>query len=171
MTDPTATATAAPPAPSGGTEAGAGEGAGTGGAASVHPLLSGLTTALGPSLTAAITTSPILLIGAGGIGCELLKNLALSGFTRVTVVDLDTIDVSNLNRQFLFRSSHVGQAKCAVAAEVGRAMAPGGSAEYRPLHGNVCDTATFNVQYIGQFALVLNALDNVTARRRVNRLW
>ena len=166
MTNPTATA--APPAPSGETETEAG--AGTGGAA-VHPLLSGLTTTLGSSLTTAITTSPILLIGAGGIGCELLKDLALSGFTRVTVVDLDTIDVSNLNRQFLFRQSHVGQAKCAVAAEVGRAMAPGGSAEYQPLHGNVCDTATFNVQYIGQFALVLNALDNVTARRRVNRLW
>ena len=164
MTDPAA----APPAPPGETEAGAG--AGTGGAAA-HPLLSGLAAALGPSLAAAIAASPILLVGAGGIGCELLKDLALSGFTRVTVVDLDTIDVSNLNRQFLFRAKHVGQAKCAVAAEVGRGMAPGGGAEYRPLHGNVCDTATFNVQYIGQFALVLNALDNVTARRRVNRLW
>ena len=164
MTDPAATA--APPAPSGETEAGTGTGGAT-----THPLLSGLRTALGSSLTSAITTSPILLIGAGGIGCELLKNLALSGFTRVTVVDLDTIDVSNLNRQFLFRASHVGQAKCAVAAEVGRAMAPGGGVEYEPLHGNVCDTATFNVSYISQFALVLNALDNVTARRRVNRLW
>ena len=46
-----------------------------------------------------------------------------------------------------------------------------GGVQYKALHGNVCDTATFNVSYIGQFALVLNALDNVTARRRVNRLW
>ncbi|KAL3816053.1 hypothetical protein ACHAXA_010358 [Cyclostephanos tholiformis] len=150
------------------------------------PILRGMRAALGPALLAEILHSRILLIGSGGIGCELLKNLALSGFRHVEVVDLDTIDVSNLNRQFLFRSHHVGMPKCVVASEAALRMVPPpppttpttpiqddattAKATYMPHHGNVFDNARFNVPYFQKFAIVLNALDNVAARRRVNRL-
>ena len=70
--------------------------------------LSGLERTLGSAVVEQILCSKILLVGSGGIGCELLKNLALSGFRHVEVIDLDTIDVSNLNRQLLFRGQHVG---------------------------------------------------------------
>jgi len=61
-----------------------------------------------------IEQARVLMVGAGGIGCELLKNLVLTGFGEVHLVDLDTIDLSNLNRQFLFRHEHIKKSKALV---------------------------------------------------------
>lgn len=59
--------------------------------------------------------SRVLMVGAGGIGCELLKNLVLTGFGEIHIVDLDTIDLSNLNRQFLFGMQHIKKSKALVS--------------------------------------------------------
>ncbi|KDO27496.1 hypothetical protein SPRG_07085 [Saprolegnia parasitica CBS 223.65] len=129
--------------------------------------MSFLSAALGDDLTRQIHASKILVVGAGGIGCELLKNLVLSGFVDITIVDLDTIDVSNLNRQFLFRSQHVGMSKAIVAREVALQFNP--SAKITAHHENI-KSSRYAIEYFEQFALVLNALDNVDARKHVNRL-
>lgn len=102
-------------------------------------------------------------------GCELLKNLALAGFSSLEVVDLDTIDVSNLNRQFLFRPQHVGQSKSAVAAEAASAFNPAVGA-ITSYHGNVIKGRQFTADFFRDFDLVINALDNQAARSHVNRM-
>lgn len=127
-----------------------------------------------------LATTPVLCVGAGGIGCELLKTLVLSGFRQIDVIDLDTIDVSNLNRQFLFRRAHVGQPKAVVAAAAAARLAPPGLTfadgitpipppSITPHHGDVRG-AGFGADWVRRFGLVLNGLDNLAARRHVNRL-
>lgn len=122
---------------------------------------------IGEERFAQIQAAKLLVIGAGGIGCEVLKNLVLTGFVDIEVVDLDTIDVSNLNRQFLFRRAHVDRPKSEVAAEAVKQFRP--EAKIKAYHGNVKESS-YGVEFISQFDVVINALDNLEARRHVNRL-
>ncbi|GFN16621.1 E1 ubiquitin-activating protein uba2 [Aspergillus tubingensis] len=119
------------------------------------------------TLARRIKESRVLLVGAGGIGCELLKNLLLSGFGEIHIIDLDTIDLSNLNRQFLFRFEHIKKPKALVAKEVAHKFQPG--AKLEAYHANIKDDQ-FNVDWFATFDVVFNALDNLDARRHVNRM-
>ncbi|KAI4134480.1 MAG: hypothetical protein LQ341_006019 [Variospora aurantia] len=114
-----------------------------------------------------IKQSRVLMVGAGGIGCELLKNLVLTGFGEVHIVDLDTIDLSNLNRQFLFRYEHIKKSKALVAKESAGQFNP--QVKLEAHHANIRDPQ-FNIDWFAGFHLVFNALDNLEARRHVNKM-
>lgn len=116
---------------------------------------------------------PILVVGAGGIGCEVIKTLALHGYTNLHLVDLDTVDGTNLNRQFLFDASSIGASKSFTTRStimrwrVWRECSPPPTivAYHDDIKSPRFDRAFFNTS-----AAVLNALDNVSARQHVNRL-
>ena len=89
--------------------------------------------------------------------------MALSGIKEIHVIDLDTIDVSNLNRQFLFRSSDIGSSKAKTAAEFIMKRVHG--CKVIPYHGKIQD---YDADFYRQFSVVISGLDNIEARRWIN---
>ncbi|EGR30664.1 ubiquitin-activating enzyme e1, putative [Ichthyophthirius multifiliis] len=108
----------------------------------------------------------LLLIGVGGIGCEVLKNLSQFKFKEIHILDLDTIEVSNLNRQFLFRKSHRGHYKSEVAKQVLEYQKP--FMNLKSHTKNIKDEQ-YGLKFFSQFNLVIMALDNQETRSFVNK--
>lgn len=123
----------------------------------------------GRSLQDKIQNLSMFLVGAGAIGCEMLKNWAMMGVASgkesvIHITDMDTIEKSNLNRQFLFRSKDVQQPKSSVAARAIKAMNPQVNVKSYVSRVGAESENTFNDDFFESLSGVCTALDNVEAR-------
>ena len=119
----------------------------------------------GQEVVNAVNEAKILVIGAGGLGCEILKDLSMSGFKNIHVIDMDTIDVSNLNRQFLFRQKDVGDYKSKVAANFIMNRVPSCK-----VIAHTCRIQEKDEEWYKAFQCIVAGLDNIDARRWMNSL-
>ncbi|KAA8499921.1 Ubiquitin-like modifier-activating enzyme 1 [Porphyridium purpureum] len=129
---------------------------------------------LGRSFVDRIRALRYFLVGAGAIGCEMLKNWALMGIGsgadgRVLVTDMDTIEKSNLSRQFLFRDSDIGAPKSGAAARAVQAMNAEMNVESFEDRVGPETEEKFDDAFWEGLSGVCNALDNVQARLYVDQ--
>jgi molybdopterin/thiamine biosynthesis adenylyltransferase len=113
---------------------------------------------------ALLARSKILVIGAGALGNEVLKNLALLGIGNVVVADMDHVELSNLSRSVLFRETDENKSKAECAAAAARHIFP--EIKIKALTGNVL--ADLGLGYVRWADVVIGALDNREARVFVN---
>jgi adenylyltransferase/sulfurtransferase len=112
-----------------------------------------------------LSRAKVAVIGAGALGNEILKNLALLGVGNVFVADRDAVANSNLSRSVLFREEDLGRPKVEVAAERAREIFP--ELRARPFHGNIVYDLGLGVYRWAD--VILGGLDNREARVAINQ--
>ncbi len=108
----------------------------------------------------------VLIVGLGGLGCAASQYLAAAGVGQLTLLDFDTVSVSNLQRQILHRDATVGQLKVASARDQLTAINP--AAAIVTIASLLEDAAM--AEQIAAHDLVLDCTDNVEVRNQLNRL-
>lgn len=114
------------------------------------------------------------IVGAGAIGCELLKNFAMAGIGcgptgEIIVTDMDSIEKSNLNRQFLFRSQDVQKLKATTAAAAVKRMNPSLNIVAHENRVGAETERVYDDTFFERLDGVANALDNMEARTYMDR--
>lgn len=113
-----------------------------------------------------LAAARILIIGAGALGNEVIKNLALLGIGHMVIIDMDRVETSNLSRSVLFRDTDRDLPKAECAAQAAKALYP--ELEVFPINGNVL--ADVGTGFFKWADVVVGALDNREARLFVNKV-
>ncbi|MBS4430476.1 molybdopterin-synthase adenylyltransferase MoeB [Pectobacterium punjabense] len=113
-----------------------------------------------------LKASRLLIVGLGGLGCAATQYLAAAGVGHLTLLDFDTVSLSNLQRQVLHRDTRIGMAKVESARLTLSDMNPHLSLD--AVDGDLNDEAL--KELINKHDAVLDCTDNVTIRDRLNRI-
>ena len=111
-----------------------------------------------------ILASKVLIVGAGGLGSPVAVYLTLAGVGTIGLVDFDTVDLSNLQRQILHQTADVGRPKVDSAKETLLAYNP----DVNVVTHETPLTSDNALEIIGQYDIVVNGADNFAARYLVN---
>ena len=111
-----------------------------------------------------LKAASVCVVGAGGIGCAVIPALAGAGIGRLTIIDGDAVDLSNLHRQPLYRSREIGEPKAALAAQFVRRFNP--FVELRPVEQRV-ELGKADALLSGH-DLILDGTDNFATRLLVS---
>ena len=112
-----------------------------------------------------LAQSKILVIGAGALGNEIIKNLALLGVGHIAIADMDIIEESNLTRSVLFRQNNTGSYKANCAASMAKEIYP--KINTYPLVINIL--SEMGLGWFNWADVVIGGLDNREARVFVNQ--
>ena len=112
-----------------------------------------------------VENAHVMVVGAGALGNEVIKNLVLMGIGYIYIVDFDTIELANLSRSVLFRESDSGRKKAEVAAARAKEINPNVHVQY--LHGDV--TTDIGLGIFRRMDVIIGCLDNREARLALNR--
>ncbi|KAL4512083.1 hypothetical protein ABPG72_005085 [Tetrahymena utriculariae] len=139
---------------------------------------------IGSETSEKLSHCKLFMIGSGAIGCELLKNFAMINLCtgeeipqrnlkkgQLTLTDPDHIETSNLNRQFLFREEHLRKPKSSTAAQAAVKMNNKLKNHIVACLDKVCESTKhiFSEEFFEDQDIVANALDNIEARRYVDK--
>lgn len=114
----------------------------------------------------ALKQSSILILGAGGLGCASSQYLATAGIGKLTLIDDDKVELSNLQRQVLHHDADIGKLKVESAAQALKELNP--ALEIVTVAKRLNDEALLSL--VQAHDLVLDASDNVDTRNQLNRL-
>lgn len=115
-----------------------------------------------------VTNKKVFIVGAGALGCEHIKNLAYIGVKNIVITDFDQIEKSNLSRQFLFKDKDIKKFKSIQAKKAIKKMRSEINIEALTLKVSKESESKFNGKFYQSIDCVVNALDNIEARKYVD---
>ena len=114
----------------------------------------------------ALKQAKVLIIGVGGLGCAASQYLAVAGVGELTLVDFDTVELSNLQRQVLHQDADIGRAKVHSAKDSLQLANP--HIRINAIHGLLSDDSL--AEQIEHHDVIVDCTDNLGVRQQLNQL-